>query len=283
MRRKIGIFVIFIFVISCLIVAITVLTKEDEQKGHDDEVSSIEKNKNEQKQYELMAKVVYGTIDSTHMCKGYVNNNEDNYVARMEYEVSLDDKIVLNVNIGDEVNIGDDIITINGKTSKSDVYGLVCDIVEYPASVCVSVIEYDRMYIEMDVPYEIYEKFGYDAEIKIIDGDSTLTGKVKNKGYCMEGDNVRTKVGFDGYIIPGKEVEVHITLGKTKEMLFILTSMVNTINGVNYCYVINENDEVEERIVEVGEVYTQVDDGYSTSYTEIISGLVEGDRIVVFK
>ena len=47
MRRKIGILVIFIFVISCLVVAITMLTKEDKQKGQTDEVSSIENNENE--------------------------------------------------------------------------------------------------------------------------------------------------------------------------------------------------------------------------------------------
>jgi len=277
MRRKIGIISTMVLVVVCLCVAIAMLATDPAKKVNKGKSTE---DSNEKREYlTVVSRVYYGSLESTHACRGTVNNNEENYLWIEEYEISPKNNVEMLVNIGDMVNIGDELISIDGKIQKCDTEGLVSDIVKHKEKIFIEIIEFERLYIDIDITYDVYEKIGYDSKVQILENKSLIDGKIINKGYRMDGEYIRTKIGFDKYILPGKEVEVLINLGTTKEMLYIPSFAVHSINGVSYCYVEVADRYVEERQVVIGDEYVVLDNGNSFHYTEIISGLSEGEIV----
>ena len=276
-KRRIYFILFFIIIIIALCWGISCFLNDDTP------TETGEKDKEEVETYsiDVISRVYYGSINNTYECDGVVNANEENYVEVMEFDLENADKIELKVDIGDSVKINDELFIINGKATKSQIEGLVIDITKEANKIAISIIDFDKMYIDVAVTYEIYEELEYDSDIKIENNGQILEGSLINKGYKLEGEFVNAKVAFDGYILPGKKVTVQIQTGQTEEMLFVPSDMVYNINGICFCYVMSEDGQIEERHIEAGNEYINIENGSKFRYTQIISGLSEGEKIAI--
>lgn len=275
-KRKAGLIFIFCITIVALLFGIYILTDDD---NNEEDVKNEMEQKEPEYTLDVVSKVFYGTISNTYVCSGIVNSVEENYVDIIESYFENTDKVELKVSIGDTVNANDEIFTVNGKVTKAQADGLISDIYMNGNRITIDIINYEKMYIDVPLDYEIYEDIQYDSVIKVDNDGELLKGQLLNKGYRLEGDCVNAKVGFDGYILPGKQVEVQIETGVTAEMLFVPSEMVYDVNGVAFCYVVGEDGQIEERQIETGKEYISVEDGHKFSYTEIVSGVWEGEKI----
>lgn len=276
-KRRIIFILFFIIIIIALCWGISCFLNDEAPTETD------ENDKEEAETYsiDVISRVYYGSIDNTYECDGVVNANEENYVKVMELDLDNSDKVELKVDIGASVKINDELFIINGKATKSQVEGIVIDIIKEADRIAISIIDFDKMYIDVAVTYEIYEELEYDSDIKIENDGQILEGSLINKGYKLEGEFVNAKVAFDGYILPGKKVTVQIQTGQTEEMLFVPSDMVYNINGICFCYVMSEDGAIEERHIEAGNEYIKIENGSKFRYTQIISGLSEGEKIAI--
>lgn len=276
-KRRIIFILFFIIIIIALCWGISYFLNDEAPTETD------ENDKEEAETYsiDVISRVYYGSIDNTYECDGVVNTNEENYVKVMELDLDNSDKVELKVDIGASVKINDELFIINGKATKSQVEGIVIDIINEADRIAISIIDFDKMYIDVAVTYEIYEELEYDSDIKIENDGQILEGSLINKGYKLEGEFVNAKVAFDGYILPGKKVTVQIQTGQTEEMLFVPSDMVYNINGICFCYVMSEDGAIEERHIEAGNEYIKIENGSKFRYTQIISGLSEGEKIAI--
>lgn len=281
--KKRSIFIVFFLLcaIASMFVLIDLFSKE-EGAAID---SQQQQNKKEEESLgvDVSARVYYGSIINSYECHGVVNADENKYTIFEEVTREGSDKIEISVKIGDFIKEGDVLFYKNGKKGVSRVEGLVTDIIWGDDSVIISIIDFKRLYIDATIPYDMYQDITYDSKITIENDNEKIAGVMLNKGYRIENGYVNAKVGFDGYIIPGKEIEILIETGETKEMLFVVSDMIYNINDVYFCYVLTEDGKIEERNIEIGSEYIQIEDGYKFRYTEIISGLYEGETVVIVK
>lgn len=78
----------------------------------------------------------------------------------------------------------------------------------------------------------------------------------------------------DGILKPGYSLDLEITTKESSDLLMISSSAVNKDeDGTSWVYKISQQNKLEKTVIETGEA--------SDAYIEVISGLNEGDRILV--
>ena len=278
--KKRSIFIIFV-ALSIVCVLGIVIHSNIKNRSYSDVTNDTGTAKEETYKVEVRSRVFYGSLNNSYQSKGTVNADEYNYVKQYELTIAKNDTVENLIDIGQEVKAGDNLMSINGKKNIVDEEGLVQEVLVYDDRIVIEVIQYDKLYIDLQVPYDIYQMLTYDAKVQLLDEGNELEGKLINIGYKLEGGYVNSKIGFDGYILPGKSVDVVIEAGKTKEMLFVPADMVYCINDVYYCYVVSKDNKVEKRDISVGNEYTVIQDGYGFRYMEILSGLSQDEQIAI--
>ncbi len=237
--------------------------------------------------YEIdtVSKVYYGTLISSYSNEGKVCDDETEYIEIYSTEFEKNDKLIINVEVGDEVKAGDVLFSLNGINVISEYEGIITDIKRSSSFIEVYILNYDKQYIDMQISYELFQMINYDSYVRVSIDNKNIEGKIYRLGYKVENDMVNVKISFDGYIMPGRTADVTINLGETKSMMFVPKDMVMSVGEINYCNVIVDLEEniTEQRSVEIGETYEVIEGDNKFYYIEIISGLSSDEQIAILK
>ena len=221
--------------------------------------------------------VFRGTLKSTFHSEAVVSGDERGYLDT--YTGTCDDE--LQVSVGDYVESGDALILGNDNDVRSLSKGYIVDAYKSNEMTAVTVLNVEHLYVTISMPYEQFCLVDYDAEVKITEEETVLEGYIHRLGYLYQDGYVDVMVGFDGYIMPGKTVEVDITMEETDEKQWIPAAFVSEVGGVTVTYVIDDfgNKETHMQEIEVGEEYLCVEDGNEFYYYEVLGGLTDGQQI----
>ncbi len=254
-------------------------------------LNNKEKNKNTieettESQVELsgMTTVFWGSLESNAVGKATIDSNSADFEKVYESDYEAKDKLDINVIKGQEIKKGDILFSLNNQNIVAEEDGRIINVSNESRHISITLLAYNKLFCSMKVSYEDYLLMNYESSVTVtIDGENR-NGYIKDLGLVCEDNQVEVKIGFDGYIMPGREADVQISLGKTDDMLLVPSEFITNIDGLCFCYV-NYGDEYNENIVkqevEIGRQIAYVEAGETFYYSEIISGVKDGDIIVI--
>jgi len=135
-----------------------------------------------------------------------------------------------------------------------------------------------RLVIPVAESYVRYIRIGDPVQVKITSMDRNFTGTVKrfSNDVAAETRTMHTEVELrnpDHVLMPGLYAEATLTLDRKNDALALPLQAVSQANGEATVFVVTPENTIEERKIEVG-LQTAND-------VEIVSGLKEGERVVV--
>lgn len=227
--------------------------------------------------------VYQGSLDSTYVTEATVEDDDAYFI---EYQSTQDkNKVECKVDPGDAVKKGQLLFIDGKKLIRSQVGGKIVSIETVDNRVRIKVLDEKKLYINLLIPYTYYKQLNYHSKTKVVVDEKTKKAAIKFIDYKIVDDMVSVAVSFDGYIMPGRQVTVQIALQKTPSMLYVPASFVMNTGDSYYCNVVDdlENNIVSEQKIQVGNLYTVLEDGDSFDYYEITGGLSAGDQIATMK
>lgn len=280
-KRKIIYIIVMIIIAAGVGIGVYNLTKND----NNDDKNVKETETNVMERIDVIYTAHYGSIRSTYSDEGTVTSNEEEYIDKYILEYDDTYKPLLKIEAGQTIAAKQVLYEYKNKSYLSDSDGIITEIKNQNNTLEISVLNFEKQYIEFLIPYRLYENVNYDSKVTIKEnGNEEISGKIVQLGYVNQNDMVAVKIGFDKYIMPGRKVEVSVDIGNTKEMLFLPVSAVYGVDSDRYCYLYDEKLKSIERVsVTLGDVYTEISDGYEFEYYEILSGLSDKDKVVELK
>ena len=143
--------------------------------------------------------------------KGVVVNKrgEENY--SLSSEVGKYENVHINCKLRDRVSKDDVIFTINSKEYKSEIDGIVIDIVNENEYVSVSILDYEALYIESGINYVYVDKLRIGQKIDVSESNplaSKETHKeiVENIGYEIADNMIEVMLSNNIHYLPGTSV-----------------------------------------------------------------------------
>lgn len=280
-NRKLVYIIIMIIVLVCIGIGTFMLT--DRENGENNESVDDETDILEQ-MIDVIYTAHYGSIHCVYADLGEVASNEEEYIDTYMLEYDSETLPLIKVEPGQEIAKQQTLYEYKNKAYASDSIGIVTEINDNNNVLEIRVLNFEKQYIEFQIPYEIYCNISYSSKVLIEEEKKEIEGKIVQLGYVLNNDMVNIKIGFDEYIMPGRKVNVSIDIGNTEEMLNLPVAAVFGVGSDRYCYLYNEEDETVERVaVDIGDVYTEISDGNEFQYYEILSGLSDGDKVVELK
>jgi len=135
-----------------------------------------------------------------------------------------------------------------------------------------------RLVIPVAESYVRYIRIGDPVQVKITSMDRNFTGTVKrfSSDVAAETRTMHTEVELrnpDHVLMPGLYAEATLTLDRKNDALALPLQAVSQAIGEATVFVVTPDNTIEEHKIEVG-LRTE-------SYIEIVSGLKQGERVVV--
>ncbi|WP_096156503.1 MULTISPECIES: efflux RND transporter periplasmic adaptor subunit [Bacillus] len=238
----------------------------------------------------LRAEVYSGTLENVFRQDGkVVLLPEEIYMDQVEISWNRNDKVTLHVNLGDDLQAGDELYTVNKKTyyAESDVKVVNVSTDEKNRMTVINLLNYDKLYIETSFPYERIDSLHYETDVKVALFKENVTdadffnGTIHRIGYQVEeGNTLNVLVKTDKKLLPGVKVIIKMELPKKEYALYTLKQMVKKNGDDYYVEVETHNGTVEKRVVEIGEFFSLENETGVMEYVELLSGVVEGEKLV---
>lgn len=226
-----------------------------------------------------MAMVFVGTLNTSYISDGVVSGDQYGY---LDYYTSGSEAAQCLVKMGDHVTEGTVLFLEDGIETTSASSGIVVDISRHDGKQQIALLNEEKLYITVNVPYEQYSLITYDSAVEVVEGEEQYTGYIHRLGYEYVNGEVSVEVGFDGYIMPGKTASVSIDLGQSEEHLWIMEDFVTSLGGVSYTYVIDDKDQgiTHMQEIKLGDSYSHLlEDGTVWKYYVVLEGLEDGEWI----
>jgi multidrug efflux pump subunit AcrA (membrane-fusion protein) len=206
-------------------------------------------------------------------------------------DMSLKDMIVSDSNENDNLALAELAVKklqdqLDSMYYKSLMEGTVISIninegeVLSPGMPAIVIADIDNTHIEGYIYEKDLHSISKNMRVKIITEDTTYMGKVASLGKAAAELGEQSNYGAMAKIqitpagslnkIPGATVDLEIAI-KTKENALAIP--IECLAGGGYVYVVGKDDILEKRTVETG--------FKDTFYVEILSGLGEGERVVL--
>ncbi len=276
-NRSISIIILLALVIGCGFGTYYML--RDDEKEHKQEA----KPQNELKMDVLRSSVYSGKIENSVLLKGIVVNRNIEELAVVEGEGS--DKKIIKCSATKEVKKGEVLFSVGDKDFKSPVNGRVVNISESDNHITVSVLDYDSLFIDVSVNYALMDKFAVGSEVNMrecneLSKDKECVEKVVETGYEIVDNNIDIYFTNSRNYLPGTEFESEYNYYDEIDSCYVLSEMLIQDATGTYVY-IDEGDNRTRRDVVVGREFSSFEDDVETKYTEIISGVSEGEKLIV--
>lgn len=234
---------------------------------------------------ELRCQVFAGMMERQVRFDGrVVNHNRDEYVT---FATDNTKKAISEMKcaVGDEVVSGQVLYTIGGKEYKSSVDGVVVDIMQESTGLAVSILDYNRLYIDVSVDYEYLDRIPVGTELKIIkknelSEDIVFCEVVSGHAFFVDESTIDVYLTNTKHFLPGMAFEVLYEYTDETDSCYTLKEML--LEDASGFYVFKETDMGRERqSVVLGREFVRKEDGVETHFVEIISGVKEGDKLIV--
>lgn len=222
-------------------------------------------------------KVVMLALKSTYQGEGTVAGDERGYLDTYTGSTDMEFQTAR----GAYVKAGDVLLSKDQETIICAGSGYVVDTYKSRESCQVTVLNEDRLYVTIQVPYEQFCLMDYDSEVSVKVDEQVYAGYIHQLGYIYQDGYVDVSVGFEGYIMPGRTVEVNISMSETEEKLWINADFVSNVGGVMVTYVVDdyERNITHMQEIQVGERYLRFDNGNKFYFYEVLGGLTENQQI----
>lgn len=142
----------------------------------------------------------------------------------------------------------------------------------------ITIVDSDSVTIEFGVPASMVNKIqkGHTVMVEIsaanYKGEAVINSISTSADLMTSLYNVDIVLNNDGTIKPGMFAKVHLNTDRLENALAVKTEAVKDRGDKKYVFVTNNDTAVEK------EVTTGLDTG---TYIEIVSGLIEGDKVIV--
>ena len=188
---------------------------------------------------------------------------EENYTLSLE--VKPNENVLINCEIGMEVSTESVIFTVGSKEYKSEVSGIVIDILNEKDYVSVTILDYDMLCIVAKINYAYRDKMFIGKKISVCE-TNPLSSKekhvetIKSIGYLVESDMMDVFLTNNLHYLPGTTLKCEFKFKDKVKSLYVLKKMVLEDASGKYVYVEN-NGKREKRIIEVGKEFSVSSDG----------------------
>jgi HlyD family secretion protein len=166
---------------------------------------------------------------------------------------------------------------------RSPVAGIVGDLlVEQRAAVSrdtpvMAVVDLSRFEIDAQIPESYADDLAIGMQAEIILGDQKYSGQLVAVSPEIIAGQVRSRIRFSGKMPPNirqnQRLTTRVLLEERPSVLTLQRGQFLETGGGRVAYVLRDNDIAERRQITIG--------GRSLSSVEIISGLSEGDRVII--
>ncbi|NOR37381.1 MAG: HlyD family efflux transporter periplasmic adaptor subunit [Woeseiaceae bacterium] len=166
---------------------------------------------------------------------------------------------------------------------RSPVAGIVGDLlVEQRAAVSrdtpvMAVVDLSRFEIDAQIPESYADDLAIGMQAEIILGDRKYSGQLVAVSPEIVANQVRSRIRFSGDMPPNirqnQRLTTRVLLEERPSVLTLQRGQFLETGGGRIAYVLREDDIAERRQISIG--------GRSLSSVEIISGLSEGDRVII--
>jgi HlyD family secretion protein len=166
---------------------------------------------------------------------------------------------------------------------RSPVAGIVGDLlVDQRAAVSrdtpvMAVVDLSRFEIDAQIPESYADDLAIGMQAEIILGDRKYSGQLVAVSPEIVANQVRSRIRFSGDMPPNirqnQRLTTRVLLEERPSVLTLQRGQFLETGGGRIAYVLREDDIAERRQISIG--------GRSLSSVEIISGLSEGDRVII--
>ena len=166
---------------------------------------------------------------------------------------------------------------------RSPVAGIVGDLlVEQRAAVSrdtpvMAVVDLSRFEIDAQIPESYADDLTIGMQAEIILGDQKYSGQLVAVSPEIVANQVRSRIRFSGDMPPNirqnQRLTTRVLLEERPSVLTLQRGQFLETGGGRIAYVLRDDDIAERRQISIG--------GRSLSSVEIISGLSEGDRVII--
>ena len=166
---------------------------------------------------------------------------------------------------------------------RSPVAGIVGDLlVEQRAAVSrdtpvMAVVDLSRFEIDAQIPESYADDLAIGMQAEIILGDQKYSGQLVAVSPEIVANQVRSRIRFSGdmpaNIRQNQRLTTRVLLEERPSVLTLQRGQFLETGGGRIAYVLRDDDIAERRQISIG--------GRSLSSVEIISGLSEGDRVII--
>jgi HlyD family secretion protein len=166
---------------------------------------------------------------------------------------------------------------------RSPVAGIVGDLlVDQRAAVSrdtpvMAVVDLTRFEIDAQIPESYADDLAIGMQAEIILGDQKYSGQLVAVSPEIIAGQVRSRIRFSGNMPPNirqnQRLSTRVLLEERPSVLTLQRGQFLESGGGRIAYVMREDDIAERRQISIG--------GRSLSSVEIISGLSEGDRVII--
>jgi HlyD family secretion protein len=166
---------------------------------------------------------------------------------------------------------------------RSPVAGIVGDLlVDQRAAVSrdtpvMAVVDLSRFEIDAQIPESYADDLTIGMQAEIILGDQKYSGQLVAVSPEIVANQVRSRIRFSGDMPPNirqnQRLTTRVLLEERPSVLTLQRGQFLETGGGRIAYVLREDDIAERRQISIG--------GRSLSSVEIISGLSEGDRVII--
>ncbi len=166
---------------------------------------------------------------------------------------------------------------------RSPVAGIVGDLlVEQRAAVSrdtpvMAVVDLSRFEIDAQIPESYADDLAIGMQAEIILGDQKYSGQLVAVSPEIVSGQVRSRIRFSGNMPPNirqnQRLTTRVLLEERPSVLTLQRGQFLETGGGRVAYVLRDDDIAERRQISIG--------GRSLSSVEIVSGLSEGDRVII--
>jgi len=283
MKRQIGLIAILVLLFAGMIFGVVYLNNPDIFKSSKKALSSSVPTT------QVYYPVIKGEVVHTYEINTRVVSGAPSvYMEEIKVVNVTDSNFEILKAKGDTVSPSDPIYMYDGEVVSVDFNALIVDITSdqtYPAkNILITLLNYDSLYTIAQIDTNKYKKINYDTNVKVIYEGREYESKILTIGWEVSQGKIPVKVDIPINILPGTDVKVVFILEVQNMAFYTLEEAIYQDGGRYYANVLDGptgSSKTRRVEVTVGQRFSVEENGKMWDYVELLSGVKEGDTIVV--
>lgn len=228
-----------------------------------------------------------GEITHTYEVNGEVISGvPELYINEIFINNVTDKNFVLHKSKGEYFEPQDVIYEYKGKEKTVDFSGFVVGIEflknDNTKTADIKLLNFDKLYIVSSIDASKINQISYATEVILnVDGKDYYSS-INDIGYEFADNKLPINIDLPINLLPGTKVKVTYILDTINHGLYVPEEAV-FLDGKDYYANLQVNNGLQKVKIVVGQHFSVEEDGVEFKYLEILSGVNEGDNLVVEK